>query len=91
MLKCVKYCLKTENGCLKTQTKHPLVIELLCCSVINYGVGSFCSCVSTLYLIYHVVLSPFIKLLGSFIQFRCIEVWHSSVLDQVKLIITKII
>ena len=23
MLKCVKYCLKTENGCLKTQTKHP--------------------------------------------------------------------
>ena len=23
-LKCVKYCLKTENGCLKTQTKHPL-------------------------------------------------------------------
>ena len=22
--KCVKYCLKTENSCLKTQTKHPL-------------------------------------------------------------------
>ena len=22
-LKCVKCCLKTENGCLKTQTKHP--------------------------------------------------------------------
>ena len=22
--KCVKCCLKTENGCLKTQTKHPL-------------------------------------------------------------------
>ena len=21
----MKYCLKTENGCLKTQTKHPLV------------------------------------------------------------------
>ena len=24
VLKCVKCCLKTENGCLKTQTKHPL-------------------------------------------------------------------
>ena len=24
MLKYVKYCLKTENDCLKTQTKHPL-------------------------------------------------------------------
>ena len=23
VLKCVKCCLKTENGCLKTQTKHP--------------------------------------------------------------------
>ena len=23
-LKCVKYCLKTKNGCLKIQTKHPL-------------------------------------------------------------------
>ena len=23
VLKCVKYCLKTENDCLKTQTKHP--------------------------------------------------------------------
>ena len=23
-LKCVKCCLKTKNGCLKTQTKHPL-------------------------------------------------------------------
>ena len=23
-LKCVKYCLKTENGCLKILTKHPL-------------------------------------------------------------------
>ena len=23
-LKCVKCCLKTENGCLKTQTKYPL-------------------------------------------------------------------
>ena len=23
-LKCVKCCLKTENGCLKSQTKHPL-------------------------------------------------------------------
>ena len=23
-LKYVKCCLKTENGCLKTQTKHPL-------------------------------------------------------------------
>ena len=22
--KCVKYCLKTENGCLKTQIKHHL-------------------------------------------------------------------
>ena len=24
VLKCIKYCLKTENGCLKTQIKHPL-------------------------------------------------------------------
>ena len=24
VLKCVKYCLKTENSCLKTQTKHLL-------------------------------------------------------------------
>ena len=24
VLKCVKCCLKTENSCLKTQTKHPL-------------------------------------------------------------------
>ena len=24
VLKCVKCCLKTENGCLKSQTKHPL-------------------------------------------------------------------
>ena len=24
MLKCVKCCLKIENGCLKSQTKHPL-------------------------------------------------------------------
>ena len=24
MLKCVKYCLKPKNGCLKIQTKHPL-------------------------------------------------------------------
>ena len=24
VLKCVKYCLKTENGCLKIQTKHPV-------------------------------------------------------------------
>ena len=24
MFKCMKYCLKTENGCLKIQTKHPL-------------------------------------------------------------------
>ena len=24
VLKYVKCCLKTENGCLKTQTKHPL-------------------------------------------------------------------
>ena len=23
-LKCVKYCLKTENGCLRSQTKHPI-------------------------------------------------------------------
>ena len=26
-MKCLKYCLKTENGCLKTQTKHPLKIS----------------------------------------------------------------
>ena len=26
-MKCIKYCLKTENGCLKTQTKHPLKIS----------------------------------------------------------------
>ena len=25
-LKCVKCCLKTENGCLKSQTKHPLIL-----------------------------------------------------------------
>ena len=25
--KCVKCCLKTENGCLKTQTKHPLNVK----------------------------------------------------------------
>ena len=25
-LKCMKYCLKTENDCLETQTKHPLSI-----------------------------------------------------------------
>ena len=24
VLKCIKCCLKTKNGCLKTQTKHPL-------------------------------------------------------------------
>ena len=24
VLKCVQYCLKTENSCLKSQTKHPL-------------------------------------------------------------------
>ena len=28
-LKCVKCCLKTENSCLKTQTKHPLVFKKL--------------------------------------------------------------
>ena len=28
MLKCVKYCLKTENCCLKTQTKHPEFLRL---------------------------------------------------------------
>ena len=28
VLKCVKCCLKTENGCLKTQTKHPLNFPL---------------------------------------------------------------
>ena len=27
VLKCVKCCLKTENSCLKTQTKHPLKVE----------------------------------------------------------------
>ena len=26
-LKCVKYCLKTENSYLKTQTEHPLVTK----------------------------------------------------------------
>ena len=26
-LKCVKCCLKTENGCLKSQTKHPLNLQ----------------------------------------------------------------
>ena len=25
-LKCVKCCLKTENDCLKTQTKHPVLV-----------------------------------------------------------------
>ena len=27
VLKCVKCCLKTKNGCLKTQTKHPLILH----------------------------------------------------------------
>ena len=27
VLKCVKYCLKTENDFLKTQIKHPLSIQ----------------------------------------------------------------
>ena len=34
--KCVKCCLKTENGCLKTQTKHPLSNF---CSQFNLVVG----------------------------------------------------
>ena len=29
-LKCVKCCLKTENGCLKLQTKHPLKNPVPC-------------------------------------------------------------
>ena len=29
-LKCMKYCLKTENGCLETQTKHPLMLYTKC-------------------------------------------------------------
>ena len=35
-LKCVKCCLKTENSCLKTQTKHPLRIFMFCGFDIKY-------------------------------------------------------
>ena len=53
MWKYVKYCLKTENNCLKTQTKHPLIGHLIQVSwfwgfekgdfglTLNFGVGDF--------------------------------------------------
>ena len=34
--KCVKYCLKTENSCLKIQTKHPLVFSFHGCYFICF-------------------------------------------------------
>ena len=38
--KCVKCCLKTKNGCLKTQTKHPLNFSSSCTKVsMSYWVG----------------------------------------------------
>ena len=36
VLKWVKCCLKTENGCLKTQTKHPLNIPVIYIFHIHY-------------------------------------------------------
>ena len=38
VLKCVKCCLKTENDCLKTQTKHPLSV---CLPSVSIALGIF--------------------------------------------------
>ena len=41
-LKCVKCCLKTENGCLKSLTKHPLGISFIFFSFrLSYGIFFF--------------------------------------------------
>ena len=43
VLKYVKCCLKTENGCLKIQTKHPYVLRLfflMPCGVISFELVS---------------------------------------------------
>ena len=39
VLKCVKCCLKTENGCLKTQTKHPPNFRVFGCVRVGGGEG----------------------------------------------------